>query len=80
MWHFVYILENQFGKHYVGITDDVERRLDEHNHGKISSTAKYRPWKITHFAAFLERKMAAEYELYLKSGSGRSFRERHLAP
>ena len=78
MWHYVYILENTHGKHYVGLTDDLNRRLAEHNRGHIPSTAKHMPWKFCHFAAFPERKTAAEYELYLKSGSGRTFRSRHL--
>ena len=78
MWHYVYILENEHSKHYVGLTDNVNRRLAEHNRGKISSTAKYCPWKLAHFAGFPDRKKAAEYERYLKSGSGRSFRKRHL--
>lgn len=78
MWHYVYILENKYGKHYVGLTDNVNRRLAEHNRGNITSTAKYRPWELIHFAGFPDRKKTAEYEMYLKSGSGRSFRNRHI--
>lgn len=78
MWHYVYILENEHGKHYVGLTDDIHRRLAEHNRGCIPSTAKYQPWKLCHFAGFPNRERVAEYERYLKSGSGRVFRNRHL--
>ena len=46
---YVYILQSEadLSKHYVGITDDPARRLDEHNSGNSVHTNKYRPWKIT---------------------------------
>ena len=78
MWHYVYILKNKYGKHYVGLTDDVNRRVAEHNRGKISTAAKYAPWKLCNFSGFSDREKAADYEKYLKSGSGRTFRKRHL--
>ncbi len=80
MWHFTYIIENPRGYQYVGITDDLDDRVERHNRGEIKSTAKYKPWKIVNFTAFPTRKQAAEYEKYLKSGSGTTFRYRHLAP
>ncbi|MBI3331785.1 GIY-YIG nuclease family protein [Candidatus Peregrinibacteria bacterium] len=78
MWHFVYILRNKDGKNYVGLTDDIDDRLARHNRGEISSTAKFAPWEMAHFAAFKTRKKAAIYEKYLKSGSGTAFRNKHL--
>ena len=78
MWHYVYILQNEKRCNYVGLTDNVEDRLIRHNRGEISSTSKYGPWNIIHFSAFVTREKAAAYEKYLKSGSGRTFRQRHL--
>ncbi|MDD5055126.1 MAG: GIY-YIG nuclease family protein [Candidatus Peribacteraceae bacterium] len=78
MWHFVYILQNEHGRQYVGLTDDVEDRLARHNRGEVPSTAKYTPWSLLHFSAFRSREKAAAYERYLKSGSGTTFRQRHL--
>jgi len=78
MWHYVYILQNERGYKYVGLTDDIDDRLARHNREEIPSTSKYRPWKMIHFSAFEMRKKAAEYEKYLKSGSGRTFTQRHL--
>lgn len=80
MWHFVYILENQKGYQYIGLTNDLEDRLSRHNRGEISSTGKYKPWKMVNYTAFPTRKQAADFEIYLKSGSGTSFRYKHLAP
>ncbi|MFH1444551.1 MAG: GIY-YIG nuclease family protein [Candidatus Peregrinibacteria bacterium] len=78
MWHYIYILQNERGQQYVGLTDDVDDRLARHNRGEIPSTAKIRPWTLLHFAAFPTREKAAAYEKYLKSGSGTTFRQRHL--
>ena len=80
MWHYVYILRNERGYQYVGLTEDVEQRLIKHNQGTIPSTAKYKPWKVVNFTAFPTREQAAQFEKYLKSGSGTMFRFRHLAP
>ncbi len=76
--HYVYILKNERGKKYVGCTDNLKDRLTRHNRGEVSSTAKFTPWHIAHYSAFPDKKNAYAYELYLKSGSGRSFVERHL--
>jgi len=80
MWYYTYILENQRGYQYVGLTENLEDRLQRHNNGEVSSTAKYKPWNIIGYTAFLTRKQAADFEKYLKSGSGTHFRHKYLAP
>lgn len=46
----VYILESQKnGRYYVGSTDDIDRRIHEHNIGKVSSTRNIRPWIVKVF-------------------------------
>lgn len=80
MWHHTYIIENERGYQYVGLTDDVKDRLKRHNRGEIPSTAKYKPWHLLCVVSFPTRKQAADFERYLKSGSGTAFRYRHLAP
>ncbi|PIQ75893.1 excinuclease ABC subunit C [Candidatus Peregrinibacteria bacterium CG10_big_fil_rev_8_21_14_0_10_49_24] len=77
--YFVYSLESADCQHwYVGLTDDVHRRLAEHNAGKSMYTNKHRPWKISSYTAFHDRKRAQEFERYLKSHSGRAFAMKHL--
>ncbi|OIO54964.1 excinuclease ABC subunit C [Candidatus Peregrinibacteria bacterium CG1_02_54_53] len=76
---FVYSLGSEDGVHwYVGITDDVQRRLMEHNDGRSVHTNKYRPWRLSSYTAFIDRKRAEKFECYLKSHSGRAFVKRHL--
>jgi len=79
-FHFVYILRSTAHpeRHYTGLTEDLESRLAKHNRGEVSHTSKYRPWQIEVAIAFRSREKAAEFERYLKSGSGRAFAERHF--
>ncbi len=77
---YTYILqcENDPTRHYIGHTDDLGRRLIEHNSGKCPHTAKYRPWILKSYFAFQNKETARKFELYLKSGSGRTFAKRHF--
>ncbi len=77
---YVYILRSSLRpeKLYVGLTEDVNRRLDEHNTGKSPHTSKFMPWSIETFIWFTNRRKAAAFEQYLKSGSGWAFRTRHF--
>ena len=78
MRHFVYVLANEHGHHYVGHTQDLNLRLKEHNSGTVPSTKKGRPWHIQWFCCFCTPEEAIAFERYLKSGSGVMFRQRHL--
>jgi putative endonuclease len=77
--HHVYLLESvNERRRYIGRTTDLKRRLLEHNEGRSPHTAKHRPWNLVSYHAFAGEKLAVEFELYLKSGSGRAFARRHL--
>ena len=80
MFHYVYILvsESDADRHYVGCTTDLPGRLALHNEGKVSHTAKHKPWPVEMAAAFRCQEKAFAFERYLKSGSGRTFSRRHL--
>lgn len=58
---------------YIGLTADLKVRLGKHNEGGSPSTSKYKPWKLQAYIAFQNRTKAAEFEAYLKTGSGRAF-------
>ncbi|MCL4679529.1 MAG: GIY-YIG nuclease family protein [Alphaproteobacteria bacterium] len=58
---------------YTGFTEDIERRLKEHNAGESKHTAKFCPWELVVFHAFKDKRKAQEFEYYLKSGSGKAF-------
>jgi predicted GIY-YIG superfamily endonuclease len=55
---------------YVGITDDLKRRLRDHSSGDSPHTSKFRPWHLVAAVTFNGVAKAAAFEQYLKSGSG----------
>lgn len=76
---FVYIIKNTAKSfQYVGLTDDVDKRVSEHNQGLSIATKGYLPLELAWYCAFPTRSQAAQFEKYLKSGSGRAFTQRHL--
>ncbi|MEK7563258.1 MAG: GIY-YIG nuclease family protein [Patescibacteria group bacterium] len=77
--HYVYVLESADASHwYVGVTDNVERRLAEHNNGHSHHTSKYGLWNLKLYIAFPDRVRAEQFEKYLKSHSGRAFTKKHF--
>jgi putative endonuclease len=58
---------------YVGLTDNVERRVAEHNAGYERTTGPYRPFKLILTEAFATRADARKREKFLKSGAGKEF-------
>ena len=79
---FVYILrsETEPTHHYVGVTADVDERLDWHNGGPSGYTVNHRPWRVIVSIEFPDEQSAVRFEKYLKSGSGRAFTKRHFGP
>ena len=79
---FVYVLRSEVdpSRHYVGVTSDVDGRLDWHNAGPCGHTRHHRPWRVIVCVEFPNEKTALRFEKYLKSGSGRAFAKRHFAP
>jgi predicted GIY-YIG superfamily endonuclease len=63
---------------YIGFTQDLKRRLEAHNRGGSVHTAKFKPWELISYHAFRERKLAMDFEAYLKTGSGQAFAKRRL--
>ena len=72
--NYVYILKSQKdGKRYIGLTNNLESRLNLHNKGKVKSTQNRRPFILVYFEKFVDRKEAAKREKFFKTGKGREF-------
>ncbi|MDD4178477.1 MAG: GIY-YIG nuclease family protein [Candidatus Margulisbacteria bacterium] len=70
--YIVYVLSSLAAKKsYVGMTDDIDRRLNEHNAGKSSYTSRHMPWKLVYKEEYVSIMDARKREEYLKSTSGR---------
>ena len=68
----VYILKSvYYPKIYVGSTNDLERRLREHNSGKSIYTRRYKPWELVYSEDISDLISAKRREKYFKSHSGR---------
>jgi len=77
---YVYAIESlKTPRIYVGQTNDLKKRLREHNAGITKTTKFFRPWQLFYYEEYPDRKAAREKEKYLKSGSGKEFLKR-LAP
>jgi len=71
---FVYVLKSlDHYQFYVGMTQNVQRRVDEHNKGRTKSTKGWRPWVLFFFEEFADRAEARKREKYLKSGFGKQW-------
>jgi putative endonuclease len=78
MW-YVYILSSEKDKNlYVGSTDDIRRRINEHNSGKADSTRCRMPLKLEAYIAVKEKSKAIQLEEYLKTGSGKAILKKRI--
>jgi len=78
MW-YTYVLESFKNKSwYIGCTNDLKSRFNEHNRGKSESTRTSVPFKLIYYEACLDRKDAFKREKYLKSGYGRRWLKKRL--
>ena len=72
--YFVYVLKSLERNYiYVGLTDNLERRFEEHQSGKNKTTKPYRPFQLLLMEQFNTRIEARKREKYLKSGVGKEF-------
>lgn len=68
---YVYVLRSKgSGWLYVGYTNDLKRRFEEHNSGKNISTRHEAPFEIVYYEAYLSQSDAKYREWNLKKHSG----------
>ncbi len=80
--HTVYVLENQSDRSwYVGQTDNLKRRVLEHNSGTGARTTRMKTggWRLIYAEAYLNKRDALGRERFLKGGSGRTYIKKQLA-
>ncbi len=62
---YVYVLQSEKDKRfYVGTTAEIDRRLTEHEQGKVISTKHRRPLKLLCFEAYMTKQEALRRESY----------------
>ena len=73
--YFVYILRSidDPDRIYAGFTNDINRRIAEHNSGSQTYSSRYAPWELIAYVVFADRGKAMAFENYLKTPSGKAF-------
>ncbi|HCR52564.1 TPA: excinuclease ABC subunit C [Candidatus Kaiserbacteria bacterium] len=75
--HYVYVLRGpkQF---YIGSTNDLKRRFEEHCSGMSLATKGRGPWKLVYYEASLSRKGVFSRERYLKTAWGKRYLKKRI--
>ena len=76
---WVYVLKCKDDSFYIGQTDDIKRRIDDHKKGKVSWTKSRLPIEIILLEEYGSRKEAVNREKDLKTGFGRKWLKREYA-
>jgi putative endonuclease len=67
------VLQGATGKRYVGIINNLERRLSEHRSGKTKGSQVIGEFELLHTEHFKDYTEARKREKFLKSGVGRKW-------
>ena len=69
----VYVLQDEEGHFYKGMTNDLVRRLAEHRRGKTRTIRHMPSVRVVYTEQFQTREAAMRRERYLKTAAGRRF-------
>jgi putative endonuclease len=59
--------------YYKGHSENIDKRLVQHNSGMTTSIKKFAPFKVVYFETFNTREEAIKREKYFKSAAGRRY-------
>ena len=77
--YYTYVLHSRKDKKfYVGFTNDLKLRFEQHNKGHVESTLNRRPLELIYYEACLDQDDAIKREKYLKSHHGKMFIKKRL--
>ena len=75
--YYVYFLQSaKDWSFYIGVTNDVGRRFEEHNSGQSKSTATKRPWRLKRIERFNTIEEAYQRERWLKKQKSKKIIEK----
>lgn len=76
--YYVYVLRLENNTYYTGYTSDLKERMAQHQRGAVHTTSKSIPQELCFYVALTNKKLALDFEKYLKSSSGHAFRNKHF--
>jgi putative endonuclease len=73
MW-YVYVIRSVRNPDfiYIGYTNNIDLRLQQHNLGRSPSTKTHAPYEIEFYMVFKSENQAKNIEAYFKTGSGKA--------
>ncbi len=75
MYSVYIIYSSTLDKYYIGYTEDMAKRLQQHNEGISRFTAKASDWIVKYTAAYKSRELAHQRELEIKRKKSRKYIE-----
>ena len=80
MKYYTYVLQSKSDYNfYVGYTNNINRRLEEHKNGKVRSTKNRLPLELVYWEGCSNQKDALRREKYLKSSWGKRYIKNRLS-
>lgn len=77
--YYVYMLRSKKNAMwYTGSTNDLRKRLNQHNNGESAWTKSGVPWEVIYYEACLNEEDTRSREKYLKSGMGKRYLKNRL--
>lgn len=78
-YFYIYILKSlKDGQFYTGYTQNIQKRLEQHNSGKVPSTKNRIPFELIYWEGCLNQQDATHREQYLKSSWGKRYIKQRL--
>jgi len=78
MWYVYFIRSKVINFLYIGSTNNINRRIFEHNSGLSQSTKAYLPFELVGYIAVKTKKHARKLEEYFKTGSGKAVLKKRI--
>jgi len=78
-FYYTYVLKSRKdGRFYIGWSEDLRWRVEQHNKGQVEATRERRPLELIYYEACLSREETIKREKSLKTGFGRKYLKRRI--
>ena len=79
VFHTYIIFSEKLDRYYTGSTNNLTRRLVDHNRGKTPYARIGMPWKLVYAEKFPDRSSAYQREIEIKKRKSRKYIEQLIA-
>ena len=77
--YYTYVLKSELdGNFYVGFSENLKQRFEQHNKGYVESTKNRRPFILVYYEACVDKADAIHRERYFKTYHGKMFIRKRL--